>query len=120
MKFSEVSCLNIFCVMKENFKKCTIFFSFLKRSVKESNSKTFLGRDIFKNVKSNYSIFKTKKNLKTHACRILDAFDIQKYETYFFRFLKICERKHVCQYKTSSFFPHYYRKSNFLCLLIVR
>ena len=50
--------------------------------MKESNSKNFLGRDIFKNVKINYySIYfqDQKKNFKkTHACCILDAFVIHR------------------------------------------
>ena len=74
-----------FCFAKKFHKLIcfsALFFSFLEYFVKESNSKNFLGRDIFKNVKINYySIYfqdQKKKTLKTHACCILDAFVIHR------------------------------------------
>ena len=72
-----------FCFAKKFHKLIcfsAVFISFFEHSVKDSNSKNFLGRDIFKNVKINYSIYfqDQKKTLKTHACCILDAFVIHR------------------------------------------
>ena len=91
-----------FCFAKKFHKLIcfsAVFISFFEHSVKDSNSKNFLGRDIFKNVKINYSIYfqdQKKKTLKTHACCILDAFVIHRY---------MKNSKNNAQFSPSSYVP---------------
>ena len=79
-----------FCFAKKFHKLIcfsALFFSFLEYFVKESNSKNFLGRDIFKNVKINYySIYfqdQKKKNFKNPRMLHIGCIcHTQKYEKF--------------------------------------